>query len=75
MLLCARRPRVMTTMKALPIVLVALLLAACHSEPPPPPDKTVIDAQLKARDKAQAVEVQQQEHKDRLDEQLERDGG
>jgi outer membrane PBP1 activator LpoA protein len=64
----------MTTMKALPIVLVALLLAACHSEAPPP-DQTVIDAQLKARDKAQAVEAQQQEHKDRLDEQLERDGG
>jgi outer membrane PBP1 activator LpoA protein len=62
-------------MKAISIVLLTLFLAACQSEPPPPPDKTVIDAQLKARDKAQAVEVQQQEHKDRLDEQLERDGG
>jgi hypothetical protein len=62
-------------MRALPFLLLPLVLAACHSEPPPPPDQTVIDAQLKARDKARAVELQQQEHKDRLDEQLERDGG
>ena len=79
MLLCTGRPRVVNAMKALPmkaipLVLVTLIFAACHSEPPPP-ERTVIDAQLKARDKAQAVEVQQQEHKDRLDEQLERDGG
>ena len=75
MLLCKGRPRVMTAMKVLPIVSLALILAGCHNEPPPPPEQTVIDAQLKARDKAQGIDEQQQEHKDRLDEQLERDGG
>ncbi|GMU43208.1 MAG: hypothetical protein IT479_11780 [Xanthomonadales bacterium] len=63
----------------LPFALLAL--AACGSEPtpPPPPTKepprtsTVFDDTLKARDKAQAVEAQNLEHKKKLDEQL--DGG
>lgn len=59
----------------------ALVLVACGSgpTPPPPPPKeqprtpTVFDDSLKARDKAQAVEAQNLERKQKMDEQL--DGG
>lgn len=64
------------------IVTLGLLaaLAACGSDaPPPPPAKTertptVFDDQLKAIDKAKAVEEQEMEHKRKLDEQLENGG-
>lgn len=63
----------------IPFVLFAL--AGCGSDPtpPPPPPKeqprasTVFDDTLKARDKAQAVEDQNLERKQKMDEQL--DGG
>lgn len=53
-------------------------LLACSSEPPPPPPQkartqTVFDDQIKAIDKAKAVEAQEMERKRKLDEQL--DGG
>ncbi len=59
------------------LTLLATLLA-CGSGPPPPPAKTepaptVLDDQLKAMDKARAVEDQEMERKRKMDEQL--DGG
>lgn len=53
-------------------------LVACSSEPPPPQHEevrkaTVFDDQIKAMDKAKAVEAQEMERKRKLDEQL--DGG
>lgn len=64
------------------IVMLGLLasLAACGSEPPPPPPPakvertpTVLDDQLKAMDKARAVEELELERKRKMDEQI--DGG
>ncbi|MDC8013667.1 hypothetical protein [Tahibacter soli] len=45
-------------MRHLAIALAAAALAACGAAPPPPPppQKTVIDAQLKALEKAKAVQ-------------------
>lgn len=63
------------------LLVIALGLVACGSEPPPPPapakpearTPTVLDDQLKAIDKAKAVEAQEMERKRKMDEQL--DGG
>ena len=61
------------------LLAIALGLVGCGSDsPPPPPAKTertptVFDDQLKAIDKAKAVEEQEMEHKRKLDEQLEND--
>lgn len=65
------------------IVMLGLLasLAACGSDPPPPPPPpakvertpTVLDDQLKAMDKARAVEELELERKRKMDEQI--DGG
>ena len=65
-----------------PILMLGLLtslaaLVACGSEPPPPAKvertPTVLDDQLKALDKAKAVEQQELERKRKMDEQI--DGG
>ena len=63
------------------LVATALLaaLAGCGSEAPPPPPAptertpTVLDEQLKAMDKAKAVEELELERKRKMDEQI--DGG
>jgi hypothetical protein len=60
------------------LLLLLASLLACGSEPRPPPAKkepapTVFDDQIKAIDKAKAVEDQEMERKRKLDEQL--DGG
>ena len=62
------------------LVATALLaaLAGCGSEAPPPPapterTPTVLDEQLKAMDKAKAVEELELERKRKMDEQI--DGG
>lgn len=65
------------------LLAIALGLVGCGSEPPPPPPPapakpeartpTVLDDQLKAIDKAKAVEAQEMERKRKMDEQL--DGG
>jgi hypothetical protein len=61
------------------LLALAATLLACGSEPPPPPVKTepaptVLDDQLKAMDKARAVEDLEMERKRKMDEQLD-DGG
>ena len=61
------------------LLVFAAGLAACGSEPPPPavqPDaaaSSVIDDQVKALEKAQAVADQERERQRKMDEQL--DGG
>lgn len=67
-------------MRRLLVPFALFVLVACVSEPPPPPPPkeqprtpTVFDDSLKARDKAQAVEAQNLERKQKMDEQL--DGG
>jgi hypothetical protein len=60
------------------LLLLLASLLACGSEPPPPPAQkertpTVFDDQIKAMDKAKAVEEQEMERKRKMDEQL--DGG
>lgn len=61
------------------LLLVLSTLWSCGGEPPPPPPResarqpTVLDDQIKAMDKAKAVEDQEMERKRKLDEQL--DGG
>ena len=63
------------------LLAIAFGLVACSSEPPPPPPPakpeprtpTVFDDQIKAMDKAKAVEDQEMERKRKMDEQL--DGG
>jgi outer membrane biogenesis lipoprotein LolB len=58
------------------LILMLALLSACSSEAPPPPAepkepvKTVLDDQLKAIDKAKAVEEIGMDHKRQIDEQL-----
>lgn len=60
--------------------LVCCLFVACGSEPPPAPPKeqprqpTVLDDQIRAMDKAKAVEEQEMERKRKMDEQLEGGG-
>lgn len=62
------------------IVMLGVLasLGACGSEPPPPAKTertpTVFDDQIKAIDKAKAVEEQEMERKRKLDEQLDSGG-
>jgi hypothetical protein len=61
-------------------LLLAMALTACAPAPPPPPPTakpapTVIDDQLKAIEKARAVEAEVRQAKDRADEALERSGG
>jgi hypothetical protein len=60
------------------LLLLLASLLACGSEPPPPPapkerTPTVLDDQIKAMDKARAVEELELERKRKMDEQL--DGG
>ena len=65
--------------------LLTLLLAACGGSdkpaapqaaaPPPPPQKTVFDDQLKAIDKAKAVEGKLEEEKAKTDERVKDAGG
>lgn len=64
--------------------LLGLLLGACGSgdkpaataaETPPPPQKTVIDTQLKALDKAKAVQGVVDDQKDKTDQALQDAGG
>lgn len=56
-------------------------LCACSSEAPPPPPppaeapKTILDDQLKAVDKAKAVEQQLIDEKAKMDKALEESGG
>lgn len=50
-----------------------LVLAACDDPaptPPAPPQATVLDGQLKALEKAKAVEAQAAEHKRAMDEKI-----
>jgi hypothetical protein len=75
--------------RAMPAVSVLLLpglllLAACSrpsadpdaaAAPPAAPAKTVLDGQLKALEKAKAVEKQLQDDKDRADKAIEDQGG
>ena len=70
---------------ALAPFLLGLLLGACGggdkpaaapaAAPPPPPQKTVIDTQLKALDKAKAVQGVVDDQKDKTDEALKDAGG
>ena len=65
--------------------LLGLLLGACGggdkpaatpaAAPPPPPQKTVIDTQLKALDKAKAVQGVVDDQKDTTDQTLKDAGG
>lgn len=58
------------------LILMVAALSACGSDAPPPPAtpqepvKTVLDDQLKAIDKAKAVEDIGMDHKRQVDEQL-----
>jgi hypothetical protein len=60
------------------VCLAALLLAACdpgRDEPPPDVEDTIFDEQVKALDKARAVEDIQDEHMKKLREAEKKDGG
>lgn len=64
------------------LILASLLaLAACSgrkaadADAPPPKQKTVFDDQLKALDKAKAVEKQLQEEKEKHDQEIDAQGG
>lgn len=69
--------------RSLAICAVACMLAACSSggkDAPPPeaapaPRPTVVDAQLKALEKAKAVEQQLEAEKQRTDQAIEDQGG
>lgn len=69
--------------RSVPILLCLLLLAACGSRPadehaakaPPPAQKTVLDDQLKALQKAKGVEKQLQDEKDKTDQAIDDQGG
>ena len=54
-------------------ILIALNACSDSAPPPAPATSTVLDDQLKAMEKAKAVEAQNAERKRKLDEQL--DGG
>jgi hypothetical protein len=58
--------------RMLPICLVALLSVSCSAAiaPPPQPSKTVIDEQLKAIDKAKAVQQTVDQQKIDTDKQI-----
>lgn len=59
-------------------LLLPLLLAACSSAPPPPPPKpqpTVIDAQLKAMDKARGTGATLEQGKEKTDEAVQKAEG
>ena len=58
--------------RMLPILLAALLSVSCSAAiaPPPQPSKTVIDAQLKAIDKAKAVQQTVDQQKVDMDKQM-----
>jgi len=58
-------------MRILPVLIAAVLSASCSgAAPPPPPSKTVIDAQLKAIDKAKAVQQTVDQQKADMDKQI-----
>ena len=61
------------------LVATAFALGACGSAPPPaepaPPQKTVLDPQIKALEKAKAVEQQVDDAKAAQDKKLEDAGG
>ncbi len=66
-------------------MMLTLLLSACGGSdkptapqaatPPPPPQKTVLDDQLKAMDKARAVQDKLEEEKAKTDDKLKDAGG
>lgn len=58
--------------RMLPVFAAALLSVSCSGAiaPPPQPSKTVIDAQLKALDKAKAVQQTVDQHKVDMDKKL-----
>lgn len=62
-------------MRIASLVLAAAALAGCSAAPPPPPQKTVIDTQLKALEKAKAVEQTLQENARDADKELKDAGG
>ena len=56
--------------------LAALLLAACSATPPPPtPQKSVIDTQMKALEKAKGVEATVEQSKQDADRKIDDAGG
>lgn len=58
------------------LLAACLALAACGERPAPPPvEETVFQDQVRALDKARAVEEQAEQRKRELDEQLQRDSG
>ena len=58
------------------VLAACLALAACGERPEPPPvEETVFKDQVRALDKARAVEGQAEERKRELDKQLEREVG
>ena len=58
------------------VPLAAVLLAACSATPPPPtPQKSVIDTQMKALDKAKAVEATVEQSKQDADRKIDDAGG
>jgi hypothetical protein len=69
--------------RSIAICAVSCMLAACSAggnDPPPPeatpaPRATVVDAQLKALEKAKAVEQQLEAEKQRTDQAIEDQGG
>jgi hypothetical protein len=62
----------------IPVLIFALLSVSCSQTPPPPPpakQPTVFDAQLKALDKAKAVQDIVDKQKKDMDKKLEDAGG
>lgn len=58
------------------LLVACLVLAACGEPPEPPPvEETVFKDQVRALDKARAVEELSEERKRELDKKLERDSG
>lgn len=62
-------------MRYLAIALVAAALAACGDAPPPPSQKTVIDTQIKALEKAKAIEEKVENHAAEAAKKIEDAGG